>query len=156
MARCAATEEGYDAGGIFIYYLISLRPLMRATWDRGFAVVACFVVAVAVVFGFTGIGSPSHERALAADERRATDLGFVESEIAHDYATSHRLPQTLLTLDPENTHDPVSRQLYAYKPGPGSLYVLCATFQTANDEEHPIVKWRHKARAQCFTRNAKP
>jgi len=120
------------AGGVFLYYLKSLVPIKRPAWDRSFGWLAACCVLLALILGFTGIGSPTQERQLAADDQRVSNLDTIQTELADQFSIRKHLPRNLSHLTPDVTHDPTTQKPYRYEPGKGRSYRICATFETAN------------------------
>lgn len=155
---CKALLLFVIAGGIFWYYLGTVRPtLAPPARDRLFGWAAIVVVAAAVVFGFSGIGTPSHQRAVAFDERRVTDLQDLAGDITSAYREHHLLPRRLsevLPVGAQGANDPASHQPYAYVPLRGSHYRLCAQFDTDTRGAAGNTFWQHPAGSKCYTIDA--
>jgi hypothetical protein len=146
------------AGGVFAYYLGNVRsPVARPKRDLGFGIAACAAAVLAVVLGFSGIGSPAHQRLVAFDSQRVNDLQSIAASIQRSYAKTHALPRDLAAVsafdsdahirDPQ-THDP-----YAYVPAKGSQYRLCADFETEATTAPPAF-WNHPPERTCYSLNA--
>lgn len=150
------------AGGIFWYYLGTVRPEARgASRDRLFGLAATAAVCVAVALGFTAVGTPASERALSLDERRVEYLQRVAQAIKSEWAAAPRgtfkLPQDLdqiPSLSADVLKDPVTRQRFEYMPGVGASYRLCANFDTENRGQSPEPTWEHSAGHYCFMLDA--
>lgn len=143
------------AGTILWYYLGSVRqggsPPSR---DRLLGWIAAAAVAVAVVLGFTGIGTPQWERSVQLDRTRVGNLRSAAIAIEDAYAKTKRLPATLPYVAGDAARDPVTHEAYAYTPALGSHYTLCATFDTADNGERGETFWKHPAGRQCFALDA--
>jgi hypothetical protein len=148
------------AGGVFWYYLSTVRAeAVDVRWNRAFGAAACVAVAAALVLGFFDIGSPQHARAVAADERRLSDLRAIANAIhaSRGGAPATRriaLPRSLNDVHVETyARDPETDAPYAYAPGAGAGYRLCATFQT-EDRSAAAAPLGHPAGAHCFALDA--
>jgi hypothetical protein len=145
------------ATGIFWYYLGTVRPQIASpARDRLFGWAATAVVVVAIVLGFTGIGTPAYQRHVALDERRVSDLQDIEGDIALVYISSppHVLPRALnaaVLTNPSHSKDPSTGEPYAYIPGKNALYTLCASFDIDNRREPNAGFWSHPAGRKCYT-----
>lgn len=143
------------AGGVLWYYLGSVRtggsPPSR---DRNFGWVATALAAVAVVLGFTGVGTPAWERAVQLDETRVSNLRSVASFIQDVYTKDKRLPAVIPSGTGESARDPVTHRRYAYVPLRGSHYKLCATFDTVDTGQAESPFWKHAAARTCYNLDA--
>ncbi|MEO9097055.1 MAG: DUF5671 domain-containing protein [Candidatus Baltobacteraceae bacterium] len=149
------------AGGIFWYYLGAVRSDAQTPHrDRVFFCSALGVVAVAVVLGFTGIGSPSYQRSVALDEQRTSDLRSIQAAIRASYRDStgkHALPRGLgaITSNTTSTVDPATKLPYEYLPSiSGPAYTLCAVFETLDRTPRGPSTWQHETGRTCFALNA--
>ena len=126
------------AGGVFWYYLGSLRPARAGA--RLFLAAACGMVALALVVGFGKLGSPADQRLIEADRQRAEDLLRVAGDVNEYWKAKGELP-------------PRIDGPYDYRILGGSRYELCAAFATVGTDgrnrflAHP--RGRH-----CFTLDA--
>lgn len=141
------------AGGVLWYYLgsVSTDPRPRAR-DAYFGWAASAVVVVGLIFGFSGIGTPPHNRSVATDEQRIGDLESLANQINAAYTAAHnQLPRTLDAI-PMNGRtalsDPVSHALYTYRPVSAKTYRLCATFDTVGGGRNSF--WEHPSGSYCF------
>ncbi len=148
------------AGGVFAYYLDSLRSQTAvSTRNRLFAYAALAVAAFGIIVGFVQIGSPAVQRAASEDVRRLYDLSFLAQGIHVRLAARSQLPQTIQEVQRvsgdtgTSITDPVSGQPYEYIPLQGVSYRLCATFNRPSPD-YFAAQWAHTAGHFCFTRNA--
>lgn len=100
----------------------------------GIGVVTLMVVA-AIIYGFTGSGSPASVRAAKFDALRLQNLNDLKYTVESYYRTNSELP---LTLDQASQgggiglKDPETGKSYEYIPGNGVNYQLCAVFSASN------------------------
>ena len=152
------------AGGIFAYYLDSLRrDSVSSARNRLFAIAATILVAFGIVTGFVQIGSPFAQRIQSEDARRLYDLSSMAQQLhtrwlARGRAESFTLPAGIRELERTglagaSVTDPRTGQPYLYRPVQGSTYVLCADFSLPSP---PGVSgaWRHPAGRTCFDLDA--
>ena len=139
------------SGGIFWYYLASMRAERARALDRPFAIAASVAVLGCLIWGFMGIGSPYYERALAFDLRRENDLMSLRSQIDEWYGKHKKLP---LQISKEATVDPETNKPYEYLRGAGSHYQLCTTFKTDRPATSPSDWTHHHAEHTCFPLDA--
>jgi hypothetical protein len=143
------------AGGIFVYYLNSLRgAAVSAPRDRGFAAVATLAVAAGLAFGFLGVGSPDTGRQVGLDQRRISQLQEITG-LVRDWYTSHKaLPPDIASLpNGDSFKDPERGDPYPYTAGPNSAYRVCATFALP-DSSVRSGDFKHAAGRVCFKRDA--
>lgn len=128
------------AAAVFAYYLWNLKnatPALRDPHMRYFVWGMVALVAAAVVSGFVIAGSPFEARLTRIDERRVEHLRTLQFEIVNFWQAKEVLPAELRELRDEIRGftppvDPVTGELYEYRPiGPRS-FELCAVFQTSN------------------------
>jgi len=152
------------AGGVFAYYLDSLRPdRLSSARNRLFAIVALVIVGFGVVVGFTQIGSPALQRFESEDTRRLFDLSSLAQAAHLRWQTRGQrdfvLPATIQDLQAGagpavGIVDPVSGRAYEYVPLQGAGYRLCATFSRSSPANIPA-QWRHAAGYSCFALDAR-
>jgi hypothetical protein len=139
------------SGGIFWYYLTTMRPDHTRSLDRPFALAAIAAVLGCLIWGFSGIGSPYYERALAFDLRRENDIMGLKSEINEWYGKHKKLP---LHISKEAAVDPETNKPYEYIRGTGTHYQLCAAFKTDRPATSPSDWTHHHAEHTCYTLDA--
>ena len=151
------------AGGVFAYYLDSLRAgQLSAIRTRWFAAIAVVAVAFGVVVGFVQNGSPAVQRAQSEDARRLFDLSSLAQGVHLRWQARGRtdfvLPATILDVQGINgvvrTLDPVTGATYGYTPLQGTAYRLCATFARPSPADTPT-QWRHPSGPACFALDAR-
>ncbi|MEA2688512.1 MAG: hypothetical protein QOD51_1119 [Candidatus Eremiobacteraeota bacterium] len=134
------------------------------TADRVGAAIACCLVAAALAGGFSLIGSPSHTREVALDQRRSEDLATIASALHNRYANTaygrqrdvpERLPSDLQALRTDRSdarRDPVTGAAYRYAREDARHYRLCATFSSREDARTELygAPPPHPAGNACF------
>lgn len=124
------------AGGIFSYYLLSVRSVaVSQARERGFAAFATTAAVAALAFGFGIAGSPSFQGDIAADRARIDRLSSIDDAIADYKRRTHatRPPRTLGALgDAIDVRDPITKAPIGYRPLGATGYQLCATFARAD------------------------
>jgi hypothetical protein len=152
------------AGGVFAYYLDSLRrDRVSAVRNRVFAAAALVIVGLGVVVGFIQIGSPAVQRASTQDARRLFDLSATAQTLHSGWLAARGQKQYVLPpvmqevrkreLGDGAVIDPVSGQPYEYTPLQGTAYRLCAKFALPSRAGVPN-QWQHPAGHYCFTLDA--
>lgn len=149
------------SGGVFFYYFGGLRkaePAARSSRDRLMAALSSAVAIIALVLGFTHLGTPRVQRDLRADEQRVNHLYQLASNITM-YWNNHKsqLPQSLDQLPGVRLADPITQARYEYRPAQGSHYELCAKFdrQSQPRAQGDISDaWAHPVGHHCFELDA--
>jgi hypothetical protein len=151
------------AGGVFAYYLDSLRrDGVSAVRNRWFAMAALDLAGFGMIVGFAQIGSPALRQSASQDARRLFDLSSVARTLHGRWLTRGQkdfvLPATIQDLQRTglggaSIFDPVTGRIYEYAPLTGTNYRLCARFLRPSPADLPG-QWRHPAGAVCFTLDA--
>lgn len=155
-------------GGIFAYYLASLRwnrqtdPTVQRTRNRSFAGLAIASVLAAFIAGISVSGMPTEQRHREADRRRTQDLQAISRALYERHtrkpADAPALPPSLNALQTERyierIADPETGAPYIYRPGRDSRYTLCATYAFPSEPgaerwgSSPF--WNHGSGEACF------
>ncbi len=142
-----------------------------------FSYIVIGVVCAAIVAGFFIIGSPADERLRKYDERRISDLQFLQSEIINYWTWKGKLPTTIDMIRDDLRGfsvpaDPETGASYGYYAKDDDTFSLCADFVTDTKllEERPSPSsvpvpkprfpeqypygpnWEHEDGYQCFER----
>lgn len=164
------------AGAGFLHFMADLRGYwtknpryaLSVTWA-----VAALVV-ISIVAGFFIIGTPGQARQQRLDDQRVSDLMNIQWQVVSYWQQKQKLPASISDLeDPisgyNNPRDPETGEPYAYRPGEGMSFSLCATFSgsgNANGGQGPSMPrqpygalegdWKHGAGETCFERTIDP
>lgn len=151
------------AGGVFAYYLDSLRrDGISTARNRSFALAALAIVGFGIVVGFVQIGSPTVQRLASEDARRLFDLSSLAQSLHNRWLARGQEDFVLPTMiqDLQKTGlagasivDPVNGRPYGYAPLQGTAYRLCAEFSRPSQPDVPG-EWRHAVGPVCFTLDA--
>ena len=161
----------FTASSIFGYYFLDLKN--RYLKERKYFVYAVIIlVAAAAIAGFFIVGSPQKERLRKFDERRISDLQFLQSEIINYWIKKEKLPENLVLLKDDIRgvqipKDPESGAEYGYEILSLESFKLCANFvlpsfgaknagvpRPAYPEAgyYSESNWDHEAGPACFER----
>jgi hypothetical protein len=145
------------AGSIFTYYLSTVRgEAVAPRRDRAYGTFGLGLAALALGFGFFGVGTPAHARDVTMDDRRIGSLVTIVARVRSDFVNKHltTVPATLegLGLLPETLLDPETKQPYEYRTLGGSAFEVCATFVQSESVSYPT--YRHGSGRTCFRRDA--
>lgn len=136
------------------------------------------IVAVATIWGFVVVGSPTEERARRFDEQRVEALQSIQNDLIYYWQAKHKLPETLATLEDKTRgvavpKDPERNVAYGYSVTAPLAFSLCADFNRADTSSmtsprmipEPIggskgqgldTNWQHNAGHVCFERTIDP
>lgn len=131
------------------------------------------IVAISVVGGFFVVGSPFEERIRRFDQKRISDLQFIQSEIVNYWISKEKIPATLALLKDDIRgiaipRDPETGTEYEYRTLEEMKFALCATFSrpsSAIESTTPrpalepyagIENWEHGEGRICFERTIDP
>jgi hypothetical protein len=114
------------------------------------------IVIVAVIGGLLLTGSPSEQRLLRFDERRAMGLQQLSRAAIFRWDRQQRLPDTAAQLVDGQLMsripvDPVSGQPYEYRVTAPQQFEVCATFDRPSRPSESDDFWFHDAGRRCFT-----
>jgi len=154
---------GILAGGVFWYYLRSLKPRESPTAGRAnnaFALAAALAVVAVVAVGFAMSGSPTAQRSVSADRQRVEDLQAIARELhlQRGRTGGAGLPEQLDQVafgQPGvrlRLKDPATQAAYEYHKRGQTSYDLCAVFATASEarpEGRPRF-WDHPQGRYCY------
>ncbi len=133
-----------------------------------YAVIA--VVAAAIIAGFVAVGSPQTKRLHDFDNRRVSDMQFLQNEIITYWQVKQKLPQNLASLNDSTRgivvpKDPQTATDYEYTTKAPLVFTLCAKFLLPSTESGKqatpapyymvgpgMADWSHGAGRACFDR----
>ncbi len=161
-------------GAIFTYYLGSLRSRTSSGANRiasakAYGIGAAIAVVAAFCVGLGVAGTPSAQRHLQADIRRAEELRSIAfavkawSDRARLANTTPEMPATLEQLRSQRSPglhivDPETGVEYEYGVTLGSTYRLCGIFSSSQPETPAygagLSFWSHGAGRSCFVLDA--
>ncbi|MBI5139512.1 hypothetical protein HZA26_02795 [Candidatus Nomurabacteria bacterium] len=156
------------ASGIFSYYLYDVLGKLTSKNRNTYRIVACLVILLSIVWGFSVLGSPRTQRLYKYDEQKVNDLMNINNEINNFYSINGKLPTDLFELS-ENYYLPLNDgqtdKPYEYLKKENTKYTLCAEFNRDSaqiDEDrfsetaYPYHTWVHKAGKYCFDQTVNP
>jgi len=132
------------------------------------------IVAAAIIAGFFIVGSPLEGRVRRFDERRVSDLQFLQEEIKNYWMNKQKLPENLSLLRDDIRgvsipKDPETGTEYEYNILGETKFALCASFSRPTETygaptqklvpAEPYVgieNWEHKEGRVCFERTIDP
>lgn len=169
------------AGGIFLthYYRLKEDAGRQPVIARTAGWISAIAILLAVIGGFSVLGSPATQRALRLDLQRISDLSAFQWQIQDYVYRNGELPKTLKDLeDPMRgvtvPVDPRTKEQYGYEvvsvdaKTKEALFKLCATFERDSQIQQagggfsitrPMMYyggdqefWQHPAGRHCFER----
>jgi hypothetical protein len=150
----------------FSYYLLDIRAYFARRVDKSymFAGGASVLVAIAVLFGFMNVETPSEVRQMKLDQQQIADLQEIQWRIEDHYRIHEILPPAIDVLYEEEMipEAPTDREAYQYRVTDPTHYELCATFEfpsSQNDTRKTMYSgyernnnWSYSAGEKCFER----
>lgn len=153
----------------FLYFLHAMRlnaeTHPHSQLHRMFVWIGSAIVVLAFVWGLFVVGSPAYGRQQRLDEVRLSDLRAIQSEVFNivyennPYSTpavpEQPVPETLeeaaahAMYQKLSIQDPETQLPYTYKKTGNYVFQLCATFDTARDQDYDIF-WNHPAGNHCY------
>lgn len=126
------------AGGVFGYYITDVRNKLTGKTRKSSAFISGVCVILAIIIGFSVIGSPRTQRLMKYDQQKFSELQSLSGQVREYYQKTAKLPQTLTELAqgfsyPITTVDPQSGASYVYKVLDAKTFELCATFNLDAD-----------------------
>lgn len=152
---------------VFMYYITDIRGKLTSVSRKIWAVASLVVIVIAVIVGFSILGSPRTQQLIKYDEQRLADLQNIKYQVEDYYQTNGGLPDSMSDLNKKNTAystipvDPQTKADYEYNlvGQSAKAYELCATFNkdtTKNltrtyPEYDSSINWKHPAGHYCFS-----
>ncbi len=165
-----ATAVLVVVGAGFHYYMLDARGFWLKNEEKSilFAIGVTIMVAAAVAFGFTQIGSPSDSREERLDAKQIEDLRLIQSNVQQYYYEHDRLPENLEEISSVGVLPtaPEGRAAYRYIRNEGG-FELCGTFSRPSLPDqytsyYPPIEgkgmvrnpenWQHSEGEVCFKR----
>lgn len=145
---------------------------MSARATKFFVYGVISIVAASIIAGFFLAGSPFERRIRRFDERRVSDLQFLQEEIIAYWTNKERLPENLALLKDDIRgitipKDPETGVEYEYHILGETKFALCASFKRPsallNGNQKPVSapyyegeNWEHREGRVCFERTIDP
>lgn len=111
------------------------------------------IVVAAVGTGLWLLGPISEQRSKKLDEKRISDLQFINGALQSYWNINKKLPSDLKKLENLpgvliSTNDPKTRQPYVYRVKGTANYELCSEFET--ESTGTLSRWSHGKGQECF------
>ncbi len=121
------------AGGVFGYYITDVRNKLTGKMKKNAAVFSSVAIMLAIIIGFSVIGSPQSQRYMKYDQQKFSELQMLSGQVREYYQNTSTLPTTLTQLAQEfsysiTTTDPQSGASYVYRVIDAKTFELCAVF----------------------------
>lgn len=157
------------SGAVFGFYLQDIRERISARAYRVWAIVVGVLILVAIILGFSVLGSPRTQRLLREDNLTINDLYSIEQEVINYWMTKGLVPEAI----PQNIYLAKNLEDYTYKKTGNLSFELCANFNLTNSGQgrrQGMVDtpmwgrkmmagngpWNHEAGYNCFERLIDP
>ncbi|KKT82728.1 MAG: hypothetical protein A3B99_01015 [Candidatus Yanofskybacteria bacterium RIFCSPHIGHO2_02_FULL_44_12b] len=169
----------FIAGSVFAYYFHELKEKENQwPWVKSYIWFVLSAVIVAAIAGFWVAGSPQSQRLVRFDERRVSDLQWIQGEIINYWQRKEQLPASIDSLRNDISgfippRDPETGSPYEYMVLDLLRFQLCAVFSTSDIDRNsksgnerltvpkPVAaelnyNWQHPSGRQCFEREIDP
>lgn len=120
---------------VSVYYVFSLKSIKKAKINIILATTSTLLVAFAIIYSFSIMGSPAQQRLLRLDDRRVSDLQSIQSQVINYWQQKEELPESLEVLtNPISSYSvplpPLfeNGEKYEYNVKSKLTFELCATF----------------------------
>lgn len=162
-------------GAVFGYFLCDLRDKMTSQKRKIWTVSVSVLILLAVVFGFSVMGSPRTQRLLRYDDQKVSDLQNIQWQVISHWQTYGTVPSTIQELNNSSSinyynlpKDPQTGEDYGYIKTSELGFEICADFNRANKKENSQImpmyvdrmgtneNWQHEEGRQCFSRTIDP
>ncbi len=160
------------SGAVFGFYLQDIRERLAAKSYKIWAIVVGVLILLAIIFGFSVLGSPKTQRLLREDSVTMNDLYNIEQGVITYWIGMGFVSETL----PQNIYLSKNLEDYTYKKTGEMSFEICATFNFSSSTrgeqqgmmaQNPIQismyktdnvgnNWDHEAGYQCFERQIDP
>jgi hypothetical protein len=168
------------AGVIFWFYIQDIRDRVsvsnRKVWSIGVGV----IILVAIILGFSVLGSPKSQRLIRYDVQKINDLQNIQWQVISYWQTNGTIPADLSELEKQQygivPKDPQTKVGYEYRGTGNMTFELCAEFNSkdmTNQYQYADVapvsypagakgtviqnnNWNHGSGRQCFSRSIDP
>lgn len=151
------------AAAVLWYFIWDLKSDKKiGKKPKIFAIIISLVILASIIYGFTIMGTPGHQRDIRTDVRRTEDLQLIQNSVSNFWFTKNILPANLGEIksrDNINTKDPQTGADYEYVVIDKVNFELCADFKTEDNstmnQYYIGGNWNHKVGRTCFPRNAR-
>ncbi|MEK7635412.1 MAG: DUF5671 domain-containing protein [Patescibacteria group bacterium] len=164
------------AGIIFWFYIQDIRDKVSAGSRKIWSMGVGLIILVAIILGFSVLGSPQSQRLVRYDAQKITDLQNIQYQVISYWQTNGKLPTSLSDVASSDQYniipkDPQTQTTYEYQKTDVMTFNLCAEFNKENlnvqnfGDFGPVygkgeiiqnTNWNHSAGRQCFTRVIDP
>ena len=158
-------------GFVFGFYLQDLRDKVSSKSHKKWTAAAAVAILIAIVLGFSVIGSPRTQRLIRYDNQRISDLQNIQWQIINYWQKVGAVPASLeVVADPISGFviptDPETGEQYEYHLKNSQTFELCANFSLPSNQnmsqaypygiEKGQENWMHEAGKACFERTIDP
>ncbi len=116
------------SASVFGFYLQDIRDRVSAQRRKVWAIAIALIIIVAIILGFSVIGSPKTQRLLREDNLAITDLQNIEGQIISYWTMNGMIPSQI----PENTFTSKELGSYTYKKTGDMSFEICANFNLSS------------------------
>ncbi len=166
------------AGIVFWFYIQDIRDKVSASSRKIWSMGVGIIILVAIILGFSVLGSPQSQRLIRYDNQKVTDLQNIQYQVISYWQMNGKLPTSLSDMSAAQPYniipkDPQSQTTYEYQKTDVMDFNLCAEFNKENMTNNlyygdgmvrvgikgNIIQndnWNHPAGRACFSRVIDP
>lgn len=155
------------AGLVFGFYLQDIKDRISKKQEKVWASVVGLIIVVAIILGFSVMGSPRTQRLLRQDDMVVADLQNMQWQVINYWQINGSIPESWSNMMAETQ----SGKSYEYKKTGELSFQLCAEFNIENMMQGngsmmggpyykggimPNDNWDHPMGRHCFSRTIDP
>ena len=125
------------AGIVFWFYIQDIRDKVSASSRKIWSMGVGIIILVAIILGFSVLGSPQSQRLIRYDNQKVTDLQNIQYQVISYWQMNGKLPTSLSDMSAAQPYniipkDPQSQTTYEYQKTDVMDFNLCAEFNKEN------------------------
>jgi hypothetical protein len=151
-------------GAVFGYFLCDLKDRMTPSKRKIWMVSVSVLILLAIVLGFSVIGSPKTQRLLKYDNEKINQISNMQMNVINYWQENGMIPETL----PNPPIDRQTGEAFEYTKTGNMTFEICAEFNLPNEMQNDNTgiyrdkymgkneDWDHPAGRHCFEREIDP
>jgi heme/copper-type cytochrome/quinol oxidase subunit 2 len=145
-------------GCVFKFYLDEIRDKMAGNTRKIWVICSSVAILIAIILGFSVIGSPSTQRMIRYDNQKVSDLQNIQWQVVNYWQRKEILPTKIEDMiDPISGYslpsDPQSGEMYVYRKTGLMSFELCAKFNKESNASTNQMTMMPAKRGEGFTEN---
>lgn len=156
---------------VFFYYVSDLLGRLDSKSRKIWTIVSAIIIILAIIWGFSVLGSPRTQRLYKYDQQKVSDLANISNQVTNYYSAKGAVPVSFAEMSALNyylpqTVDQQTQKPYEYQKTGNLTYKLCAEFNKASDDKYKpyssdsypnnMSSWSHPVGRYCFDQTINP